>query len=1625
MSLKAFRSLLGWTLALPLVLLGHVHAQTGYEQYNTTRQLVEASVETPSLIERAIMRRYLAERHGYTTDGLFAQAWLASQEGNNAEAKRLYQEALKQDPSLQSAAFNLGFMLADEQRHEDALRHFEMALAADPQDQEMIRTIYFHLLEAMNDPQRATQYLHEQKRRFGADAWGVLFTEGLHAEFHGNDRESASRLYLAAAEAGGPPETIRRFMNLALDHLGEDINAVARPVLAYAQRHKSAETYRDLADRMVRLGGHADAFVLYQNSLELYPHAEAYKALLDSVASYMPDQVFDVIDRWAPYLDDNWQALATLAESYELYRFDIPRARELRRQSIELAPHGPSRSEAVRQAVTRMHERYELDAAETLLRQHADSLPTAEGRNLMSALLIENRLRAGDYATAAQISTQLPEQGVVGVNETWLADLRADLERVRRLDVQRREFYQRHPFLTSWEERFGASLVLAIEFELGSDRILPSAHPLLARAAQALNAPGGNDYVFLIEGHTDITGGDAINLPLSHRRATAVADYLSREHGIARERLQSIGHGSLHPIANNQSEDGRQRNRRVEIRPYGNVGEPEVVVSGQMDAKALALSRDGRLAATGTGPIQLWDIRRGVKIREMFRGGGLRAFSPDSRYLAVSSSYTEITGSVTNTLFIYDGKTGHLVTQLRDDAMIMDLAWSPFGDAVAYTNQNGVLRIYDVKNKRVRAVNRVGPIRSVGLVEWLPDGERIVTDQVVGGGMVVWNAADLTVQRRLQGSHWPHAMRASRDGQWLVVGDNERKIHVYDTNTWAVRSYPAPLIPKMMDAHPSRPLMVMNDFTNGDTGIGVFDIESGRFLATSNENGAQVKLGFTPDGDQIIVGSEDHLSWRDAKTLAEVKSLAGLAVESRGLWIDRANDYAITEDAEGTYVFDLNSGRRVHRMVTDTAIGWSQPDREGTLLITVDRNNQLVRFDSETFEERRIRELDFEVTQQVAADGNSLILAGIPHGQGDQEDAVGIVSIVDKRSLQERARITLPIVSERIRYGRVIEPRVGPIALDENSGLLAFTTTWQDGFGRPRQASQQVFVYRLNDGAQVSRIQVGADLNGLRFGSDGALVTAISGSGERHYDPRSAVYQKATPAQATAIIDIPGGQHLKWSRDHISIGNRRASFPDSLRRVAVHETKNLVIAQTLANELLFFDLSALEQHLTIAVKRDDQWIAYTPAGHFAASQRGTDGVYWSLGDNYLPFDSLRERMEQGRLVQQRLQMLMEGQPSPAAPDQPAIRIDPALFETPYTVRLVSASGVDTSDDTYRLRLEVTKASPDLPDPDFRYYLNGRAIGQTRGFEEEAVWDSEEILGIERSFSLQPGHNRIEAALRFRDAEIERQVVEINRSVSETLSQLSANTQLWFFGVGVSDYEITTQNLEFAHRDAEVLARKFEAQQGTLFSKVNTRVLTNDEATERNVRVELNDFLRQASAEDLIVIFLAGHGVQDNEQNLYLMTHDGDMQRPYTGMSINRFRDFLQSRPINQKAVLMMDICHAGSIGPRRRGRVTAEDAVQQLSAGTGTVVFASSTGAQSSLEDASFGGGHGAFTAALLEALDGKADREAGNRDGFNSIHEIISYTSRRVPQITNGAQHPTVPMLENVRDFPVTAGRP
>ncbi len=102
-----------------------------------------------------------------------------------------------------------------------------------------------------------------------------------------------------------------------------------------------------------------------------------------------------------------------------------------------------------------------------------------------------------------------------------------------------------------------------VTFAVNSANITPAMRQTLDGVAQSMiNYPNS---LIDVMGHTDSTGSDAYNLNLSRQRADAVANYLISR-GVAAARVERIGYGEQHPVADNTTEAGRQQNRRVEIR---------------------------------------------------------------------------------------------------------------------------------------------------------------------------------------------------------------------------------------------------------------------------------------------------------------------------------------------------------------------------------------------------------------------------------------------------------------------------------------------------------------------------------------------------------------------------------------------------------------------------------------------------------------------------------------------------------------------------------------------------------------------------------------------------------------------------------------------------------------------------------------------------------------------------------------------------------------------------------------------------------------------------------------------------------------------------------------------------
>jgi outer membrane protein OmpA-like peptidoglycan-associated protein len=101
-----------------------------------------------------------------------------------------------------------------------------------------------------------------------------------------------------------------------------------------------------------------------------------------------------------------------------------------------------------------------------------------------------------------------------------------------------------------------------VSFDVGRAAIKPNFAPVLNQFAASLNQNPESNVTII--GHTDNTGSDAINNPLSVDRADSVRDYLVGK-GVARTRILTEGHGAREPVADNSTQAGRDKNRRVEI----------------------------------------------------------------------------------------------------------------------------------------------------------------------------------------------------------------------------------------------------------------------------------------------------------------------------------------------------------------------------------------------------------------------------------------------------------------------------------------------------------------------------------------------------------------------------------------------------------------------------------------------------------------------------------------------------------------------------------------------------------------------------------------------------------------------------------------------------------------------------------------------------------------------------------------------------------------------------------------------------------------------------------------------------------------------------------------------------
>jgi WD40 repeat protein len=431
--------------------------------------------------------------------------------------------------------------------------------------------------------------------------------------------------------------------------------------------------------------------------------------------------------------------------------------------------------------------------------------------------------------------------------------------------------------------------------------------------------------------------------------------------------------------------------------------------------------------------------------------------------------------------------------------------------------------------------------------------------------------------------------------------------------------------------------------------------------------------------------------------------------------------------------------------------------------------------------------------------------------------------------------------------------------------------------------------------------------------------------------------------------------------------------------------------------------SSSEKHplATLFVAGDGEWVLWTGGGRYVSSVTGDQYVGYHVNHGpekeakFLPHGNLFPTLYRKDIVLATLELGSEDQAIAAVSEATGTvaRTDTAEL-LPPTVEIVSpAEGFSTGQNSVQLKAKVSSVTQEQIGQ-VEIKLNGRRLPGQRGVRPvgEPEYDLDEPI------QLEPGNNSLEVIARNKHGKSNPARVSVEYNPSQPVDP--PESDLYLLSIGVSEYLDERLKLNFADDDALALERIYKNQEGKLFKNVHIKVLTDREATRANVLRAFKWITDSATENDMAVVFVAGHGVNDSNDNYFFLTHEANEENmDIDAVTWGRFKT-LATDLKSKRTLLLVDTCKSG--GVTGNNTKALKDIVYEA---TGVVVMTASTGEQSSLENAEWG--HGAFTKALVEGLENYQADDDDSPDRAVSLYELNEFVSDRVKRITTNQQHP------------------
>ena len=456
----------------------------------------------------------------------------------------------------------------------------------------------------------------------------------------------------------------------------------------------------------------------------------------------------------------------------------------------------------------------------------------------------------------------------------------------------------------------------------------------------------------------------------------------------------------------------------------------------------------------------------------------------------------------------------------------------------------------------------------------------------------------------------------------------------------------------------------------------------------------------------------------------------------------------------------------------------------------------------------------------------------------------------------------------------------------------------------------------------------------------------------------------------------------------------------------------------------------------------ERWVLWTPEGYYDCSAKGEELIGWHVNRgqdqaaDFFPASQFRKQFYRPDVIARVLTAMSvekalkeanaegggQNTPAPASPEVIIAKLQPPVLELAMSG---GATSLEVEGTTATVRYRVRSAGE--PATRVRLLVDGRPIPGTAPLPEDNGTVEARIPVPQRECILTLLAENQYAVSSPVTLRLMSKAGAAEEAAPSATTVDALKPKLYLVAAGISDYQHNDQlqDLQFAAKDARDFAAAFKAQEGGLYSKVEATVLTDQEATAGNILDALEALRRQTTARDVAVIFLSGHGENDEQRQYFFCPHDYDKtRRMRTGVSHDAIQKTV--RGLAGKVLFFVDSCHAGNaLGKMFAAKSTSSglDVTQLVNdlagAENGAVVFTSSTGRQLSMELTDEK--NGAFTKAIVEGLNGGADLL---RKGSITVSTLEAFIANRVKELTNGEQSPTVAKPETVPDFPVAIRR-